>query len=194
MEGIRNLLVITGDPVPAAEKNSAKSVFHLNSFSFMNFIQQMNKEFFIHDPYVIGGALNLNVKNKDVEISRKERKIESGAQFFLTQPIFDSEAIEYLGKLKTRKKAKILAGVMPIVSYKNALFLDNEIPGISIPSQYIDRFSPDMDRQEAEDIGIEIAVELIDKIKQYVDGLYLITPFNRVNMIIRILKESSLLQ
>ena len=159
----------------------------------MNFIQQMNKEFFIHDPYVIGGALNLNVKNKDVEISRKERKIESGAQFFLTQPIFDSEAIEYLGKLKTRKKAKILAGVMPIVSYKNALFLDNEIPGISIPSQYIDRFSPDMDRQEAEDIGIEIAVELIDKIKQYVDGLYLITPFNRVNMIIRILKESSLL-
>lgn len=193
MEGIRNLLVITGDPVPAAEKNSAKSVFHLNSFSFMNFIQQMNKEFFIHDPYVIGGALNLNVKNKDVEISRKERKIESGAQFFLTQPIFDSEAIEYLGKLKTRKKAKILAGVMPIVSYKNALFLDNEIPGISIPSQYIDRFSPDMDRQEAEDIGIEIAVELIDKIKQHVDGLYLITPFNRVNMIIRILKESSLL-
>lgn len=193
MEGIRNLLVITGDPVPAAEKSSAKGVFHLNSFSFMAFIQQMNDELFSHDPYIIGGALNLNVQNKNAEISRKERKIKNGAQFFLTQPIFDAEAIEYLKKLKTRKKTKILGGIMPIVSYRNALFLNNEIPGISIPSHYIQRFSPDMDRQEAEDVGVEIAVELINNIKQHVDGLYLVTPFNRVNMINRILKESSLL-
>src|SRR5690606_25572206 len=68
MEGIRNLLVITGDPVPAAEKSSAKGVFHLNSFSFMAFIQQMNDELFSHDPYIIGGALNLNVQNKNAEI------------------------------------------------------------------------------------------------------------------------------
>jgi homocysteine S-methyltransferase len=70
--------------------------------------------------------------------------------------------------------------------------LSNEIPGISIPSHYIERFRPDMDRQEAEETGIEIAVELINSIKRYVDGLYLVTPFNRVNMVVRILKESLL--
>lgn len=192
MEGIRNLLVITGDPIPAAEKSSAKSVFHLNSFSFMALIHQINNELFSHDPYIIGGALNLNVQNRDAEISRKKRKIENGARFFLTQPIFASEAIEYLARLKARKKTRILGGVIPIVNYKNALFLNNEIPGISIPSHYIERFSPDMNRQEAEDMGVKIAVELINNIKQHVDGLYLITPFNRVNMIVRILKESSL--
>lgn len=193
MEGIRNLLVITGDPVPTAEKNSAKSVFHLNSFNLMTFIQQMNNELFSQDPYVLGGALNLNVRNKDAEIARKKRKIASGAQFFLTQPVFSKETIDYLKKLKDRKKAKILGGIMPIVSYRNALFLDNEIPGISVPSYYIDRFKPDMDRQEAENTGVGIAVELINEIKEHVDGLYLMTPFNRVNMIVRILKESSVI-
>lgn len=79
---------------------------------------------------------------------------------------------------------------MPIVSYKNALFLNNEIPGISIPLNYIERFRPDMDRKEAERVGVEIAVELVNRIKPYVDGLYLIAPFNRVSMVVRILKES----
>jgi homocysteine S-methyltransferase len=192
VEGIRNLLVVTGDPIPGAEKSSVKSVFDLNSFKLMALIQEMNSELFSQDPYIVGGALNLNVQNRDAEISRMERKVENGARFFLTQPIFASEVIEYLAGLKARKKVKILGGVMPIVSYKNALFLSNEIPGISIPSYYIERFRPDMDRQEAEETGIEIAVELINSIKRYVDGLYLVTPFNRVNMVVRILKESLL--
>lgn len=192
VEGIRNLLIVTGDPIPGAEKSSVKSVFDLNSFKLMALIQEMNSELFSQDPYIVGGALNLNVQNRDAEISRMERKVENGARFFLTQPIFASEVIEYLAGLKARKKVKILGGVMPIVSYKNALFLSNEIPGISIPSYYIERFRPDMDRQEAEETGIEIAVELINSIKRYVDGLYLVTPFNRVNMVVRILKESLL--
>ncbi|MFO7295919.1 MAG: bifunctional homocysteine S-methyltransferase/methylenetetrahydrofolate reductase [Caldicoprobacter sp.] len=192
VEGIRNLLVVTGDPIPGAEKSSVKSVFDLNSFKLMALIQEMNNELFSQDPYIVGGALNLNVQNRDAEISRMERKMENGARFFLTQPVFASEVIEYLARLKAREKVKILGGVMPIVSYKNALFLNNEIPGISIPSHYIERFRPDMDRQEAEEVGIEIAVELINNIKQHVDGLYLITPFNRVNMVVRVLKGSLL--
>lgn len=191
-EGIRNLLVVTGDPIPEAEKSSVKSVFDLNSFKLMALIQEMNSELFGQDPYIVGGALNLNVQNKDAEIARMWRKVENGARFFLTQPIFDSEVIEYLSRLKATEKVKILGGIMPIVSYKNALFLNNEIPGISIPSRYIERFRPDMSRQEAEEVGIEIAVELINNVKQHVDGLYLITPFNRVNMVVRILKESLL--
>lgn len=190
MEGIRNLLVVTGDPVPEAEKGAVKSVFDLNSFKLMSLIQEMSNELFSRDPYIIGGALNLNVQNRDIEISRMERKIKNGAKFFLTQPIFTSHAMEYLIRLKAERRVKILGGVMPIVSYKNALFLNNEIPGISIPLNYIERFRPDMDRKEAERVGVEIAVELVNRIKPYVDGLYLIAPFNRVSMVVRILKES----
>lgn len=190
MEGIRNLLVVTGDPIPGTKKGFAKSVFDLNSFKLMAFIQEMNSELFSHDPYIVGGALNLNVQNRDAELSRMERKIENGAKFFFTQPIFTPEAVDCLAGLKDGGKAKILGGVMPIVSYKNALFLNNEVPGISVPSHYIGRFRPDMSREEAEETGIEIAVELIKAIKEHVDGLYLVAPFNRVGMVVRILKES----
>jgi len=191
-EGIRNLLIVTGDPIPGAEKSALKTVFDVNSFKLMDIVQQMNNELFGGSTYYIGGALNLNVQNRDAEMARMERKIQSGARFFLTQPIFDPEVIEYIAGLKTKKKAKILGGVMPIVSYKNALFLSNEIPGIYIPQFYVERFAPDMDRQEAEDVGVKIAVEIINSIKPYVDGLYLVTPFNRVNMVTRVLKESRL--
>ena len=119
-----------------------------------------------------------------------ELKAEKGAKFFLTQPIFYDNVIEYLKKVKAQYNVKILAGVMPLVSYRNAMFLNNEVPGIYISPEYIERFSPHMSRQEAENVGIDIAVELITKIKDYVDGIYLITPFNRTSMIAKIIDKS----
>ena len=70
------------------------------------------------------------------------------------------------------------------------MFLNNEVAGIDIPKEYIDRFSPSMSRQEAEDVGVDMAVDLINKIKDYADGIYLITPFSRTNMIARIINKS----
>ena len=153
-------------------------------------VTEMNKEVFAHEPYFLGGALNLNVLNKDAEIRRMELKAEKGAKFFLTQPIFYDNVIEYLKKIKNHYSVKILAGIIPLVSYRNAMFLNNEVPGIDISPEYIQRFSPHMSRQEAEDVGIEIAVELINKIKDHVDGIYIITPFNRTSMIAKIIKKS----
>lgn len=189
-EGIRNLLLVTGDPIPSPERNDIKSVFNLNSIKLIEMVAEMNKEVFAHEPYFYGGALNLNVLNKDVEIRRMELKAEKGAKFFLTQPIFYDNVIEYLKKVKAQYNVKILAGVMPLVSYRNAMFLNNEVPGIYISPEYIERFSPHMSRQEAENVGIDIAVELITKIKDYVDGIYLITPFNRTSMIAKIIDKS----
>ncbi|NLN42077.1 MAG: bifunctional homocysteine S-methyltransferase/methylenetetrahydrofolate reductase [Clostridiales bacterium] len=190
IEGIRNLLLVTGDPVPSPERNDIKSVFNLNSIKLIEMVTEMNKEVFAHEPYFLGGALNLNVLNKDVEIRRMELKAEKGAKFFLTQPIFYDNVIEYLKKIKNHYSVKILAGIIPLVSYRNAMFLNNEVPGIDISPEYIQRFSPHMSRQEAEDVGIDIAVELITKIKDHVDGIYLITPFNRTSMIAKIIKKS----
>jgi homocysteine S-methyltransferase len=155
----------------------------------MKLISEMNKEQFEEEPYNIGGALNLNVYNKDVEVARMYKKVEAGASFFLTQPIYEKKVIAYLPKIKRLNGEKILGGIMPIVSYRNAQFLNNEIPGIKIPDDYINRFKEDMQRDEAEEVGIEIAVEIANKIKQHVDGFYLVTPFNRVHMIAKILHK-----
>jgi homocysteine S-methyltransferase len=120
------------------------------------------------------------------------KKIENGANYFLTQPIYEENVIEELKKLNKDKNVKILGGVMPLVSYRNAQFLNNEIPGINIPDRYVNRFKKDMDKEIAQEIGIEIAVELAKKMKDYVDGFYFMAPFNRANMIKKIMKKLEL--
>ncbi len=190
MDEIRNILLVTGDPIPSAEKNEIKSVFNLNSARLISFANEMNKEQFKDNEMHIGAALNLNALNKDIEINRMQKKADAGASFCLTQPIFDDDTIKYLAKLKKPENVKILGGIMPIVSYGNAQFLNNEIPGIRIPREYIDMFKENMPRDEAEQIGIEVAVELANKIKNHVDGFFFMTPFNRVNMVVEIIKRT----
>jgi len=189
IEGIRNILIVTGDPIPGAGKSEIKSVFNFNSLKLMEFVSVMNKELFKEDPYYIGGALNLNANNKDAEILRMHKKIEAGARFFLTQPIYDDDTIEYLSKIHKPDDIKILAGIMPLVSYKNAQFLNNEVPEIKIPDKYIGMFREDMTREEGELTGIQIVVEIAEKVKKYVDGFYFIAPFNRADMIVKIIKQ-----
>jgi|WetSurMetagenome_2_1015567.scaffolds.fasta_scaffold03324_4 methionine synthase / methylenetetrahydrofolate reductase(NADPH) len=189
MENIRNVLAVTGDPVAASDKSSIKDVFNLNSFKLIELLSIMNREFFADDPVNIGGALNLNLLNPDVELSRMSKKIGLGARFFLTQPIFDDNVIDLLPRVKKLGGMKLLGGIMPLVSYRNAQFLNNEVAGIRIPERIINRFHPHMEKEEAENIGVETALEIAGRIKDSVHGFYFITPFNRVEMIINIIKK-----
>ena len=189
IENIRNILAITGDPISDANKVETRSVFNLNSFRLIELIEDMNHDFFDNDNIFIGGALNLNVMNKEVEYDRMLKKIEKGANFFLTQPIYEEESIEFLRKIKKDSNVKILGGLLPIVSYRNAMFLNNELPGVNIPKKYLDMFSKDMSKEEAQEIGVNIAVNIGKKLKDICDGLYLITQFNRVNMLMDIIKQ-----
>lgn len=191
IDNIRNILAVTGDPVPGASKSEIMNVFNLNSFKLIELISEMNKEVFIGEEFCIGGALNLNVLKKDNEVERMNKKAEKGASFFFTQPIYSDEVIEYLPQIQKREDTKIFAGIMPIVTYNNAQFLNNEMPGFHIPKEHIDRFSMDMSREEAEEIGITLAVELAEKIRPYADGFYFVTPFNRVEMIVKIINMLS---
>lgn len=189
IEDIRNLLVITGDPILDIDKMFTKGVFNLNSYKLIELIEDMNKEIFKDEPINIGGALNLNVKSKDVEIKRMMKKVDKGANVFFTQPIFDRSAIDFLAKMKKDKDIKILGGIMPIVNYRNAQFLNNEVPGIKIPEEYVRKFHPEMSKREAEQVGIELAVDIAGNLKEYVDGFYFINPFNRIEMIMKILQR-----
>ncbi len=189
IEGIRNFLVVTGDPVPGDLRGVIKSVFDLNSYSLINMIKEMNHDVFKNDTVKIGGAVNFNAKNKNLEYKRLIKKVEAGAEFFLSQPIFTQDTIDFIKDIPKKRNFKILGGIMPLVSYNNAQFINNELPGISIPEEYVEKFSPDMDRAKAQKVGIEISVEIAKKIKDYVDGFYIMTPFNRYEMVAEILRQ-----
>lgn len=189
IEGIRNTLVVTGDPIPGEMKETTKSVFNLNSYSLINMINEMNNDLFFEEPIKIGGAVNFNVKNKEAEFKRLLKKAELGAEFFLTQPIFSDDTIEFIKGIGNDRNYKIFAGIMPLVTYRNAQFINNELPGITIPEKFLSMFSAEMTREESESTGVEISCQIAEKIKDYVDGFYIITPFNRYEMIIKILKN-----
>ena len=189
IEEIRNVLAITGDPVSDASRVETKSVFNLNSFKLIKLINDMNEEVFVNDNIFIGGAINPNVLNKEVEFNRMKKKIENGAKFFFTQPVYDDAAVEFLRKIKENTDVKILGGILPVVSYRNAVFLNNELPGVTIPEECINRFTADMTREEGQAVGVDIAVSIGKKLKDICDGLYFITPFGRVNMIVDIVNK-----
>ena len=189
MNGIRNMLIITGDPVPAGEKSSTSSVYDFNSFRLMNYFKQLNMEYFAHDPIIYGGALNHNRPNLDVEIERMRKKCAAGADYFLTQPIYSDDDIERLKYVKTKVNTKVLCGIMPLVNYRNAMFVKNELSGIQVPDEIITRYDESMSREESEQIGITIALEIIAKLGDIADGYYFMVPFNRASMICKIIER-----
>lgn len=189
VEDIRNILAVTGDPIAEADKNDIKEVFNLNSLKLMELISIMNKEFFTGEPINIAGALNLNAAKPEIELARMAKKIAKGAELFLTQPIYDENVVELIPDRQTQDNIKILGGIMPLVSYRNAQFLNNEMAGIRIPEHILAAFDQAMAKEEAEKLGIEIAVDMAQRMKDKVSGFYLITPFNRVDITLNIIRR-----
>lgn len=186
---IRDMLIVTGDPVGPADRDNTKGVFDFNSIRMMEFISGMNEEHFAKEPICIGGALNQNSASLDVLIKRTEKKIHAGASFFLTQPMYDKESIDRIRKIKEQLDTKILCGLMPLVSYRNAMFIKNEMPGICVPDEIVEQYRPDMSKEEAEEVAIKICLDLAKEMKDVTDGYYFMVPFNRVSLIGRIIKE-----
>ncbi|MBE5961781.1 MAG: bifunctional homocysteine S-methyltransferase/methylenetetrahydrofolate reductase [Lachnospiraceae bacterium] len=183
---IRNFLVVTGDPVPSESRVKTTSVFDYNSIRLMDYIKEMNEEHFKKDPLVYGGALNYGFRNIDKVVERMEAKMAAGASYFLTQPIFSDEDIERIYELKKRVNTKILCGIMPFVSYTNANFIKNEFAGIHVSDEIVNRYHKEMSREEAENVGAEIASEIIGKLSDVADGYYMMLPFNRVSLMDKI--------
>lgn len=189
MNGIRNFLFVTGDPVPSGDRGSITSVYDYHSVTLMNYVKQLNMEYFSEDPIAYGGALNYGRTNIDAEIRRMQKKCEAGASFFLTQPIYSDEDIERIRYIKSRIDTKIICGIMPLVSYRNAVFMKNEITGIHVPDEIIAQYDKDMSREEAQAVGVRIAAEIAEKLRETADGYYFMVPFNRAGMIAEILEK-----
>jgi methionine synthase I (cobalamin-dependent)/5,10-methylenetetrahydrofolate reductase len=192
MEGIRNVLAVTGDPISDTDRSFVKSVYNFNSAGLCGFIRDLNDDIFSGDPFLCGCAFNVNARNITEELHRLDKKLDSGASFVLTQPVFSGLSAEALksarGRLARREGVRLLAGILTPLSYRNARFLANEIPGIVLPQDLIRLFSPDMTREQGEAAGAGISVATAEMIAPYVDGYYFITPFNRVGVTARIIK------
>lgn len=189
INNIRNFLVITGDPIPSLVRNHVKSVFNFDSVGLMQIINDMNEEQFLNAPICFGGAINQGRKNLDIEIKRMKIKMDAGCSFFLTQPVSTKESAERVRRIKHETGAKILCGIMPFVSLKNATFMKNEMTGIGVTDEVLARYHKDMTREEGENSGIRLAKEMIALTEDFADGYYFSFPFNRVHMLEKILNE-----
>lgn len=189
MNDIRQLLIVTGDPVARDARGTISGVFDMNSIRLMEYVTHMNEELYADDPLHFGGALNYHGANPDAIIRRMEKKIEAGCEYFLTQPIYSDEDVERIAYIRNALggRAKICCGIMPLVSYKNAMFLHHEMAGINIPEEILAKYDPDMSREAAQAVAVEISLELTRKLADIADAYYFMTPFNRADLICEII-------
>ena len=188
-EGVREVLAITGDPIPTAERDEVKNVYQFNSRKLAQYIVSLAGEGReMPSPITVFGALNLNARNFEVELRRAAEKLENGMSGFLTQPLLSAQAVENLKKTRETlgERAKILAGILPVVSQRNAIFMENEVNGIHVDEAIIQRFEG-LDRAAGEELGLEVSVQAAKAAAPYADGFYLMTPFNRVALMERLI-------
>ena len=186
-ESVRNVLLVTGDPIPTAERDEVKSVYQFNSRKLAAFVSELGRQT-LPGGFHIFGALNVNARNFDVQLKLAKEKVSKGMVGFLTQPVLTDTAVQNLKRAKEELDAYILGGLIPIISERNARFMDSEVNGISVSPEIIRQYVG-KDRAQSEELAVEITTRIAKEIKPYVDGYYIVTPFNRTSLIERILKE-----
>lgn len=187
MEGVHNVLVVTGDPVPTSDRESIKSVFQFNSRVLARFVHGLSQSGEA-DPFFLCGALNVNASNFSAELERAKDKEVCGVQAFLTQPVLSERAAENIAIARKELKGKILGGLFPVVSSNNARFLHSEVAGISLDERIITAYEG-LDRAQGEDLAVRLCRDAAIRIAPDVDGYYIMTPFQRVSLVCRVMRE-----
>lgn len=184
-EGIHNMIAITGDPIPTAERDEVKSVYQFNSRKLSAFIKSLGERGNVI-PFHVFGALNVNAKHFPSQLGLAKKKMEAGMTGFFTQPVLSARAKENLRTARdTLPGALILGGIMPVVSERNARFMESEITGIHVEERIINAYHG-LDREAAEELAVELSLGIARDIKPYIDGYYIITPFSRTALVARI--------
>jgi homocysteine S-methyltransferase len=187
--GLRNLLLITGDPPKMGPYPDATAVFDIDSIGLTNMVNKLNHGLDLgNNPigqptaFCIGVGVNPGAINLDEEIKRFEYKVEAGAQYAITQPVFDSDQLrEFLRRIE-HVRIPIVAGIWPLVSYRNAEFLHNEVPGVRVTPSIMERMrvASEQGKEQARDEGLKIARELLVDVRDLLQGVQVSAPFNNV--------------
>jgi homocysteine S-methyltransferase len=187
--GLRNLLLITGDPPKMGPYPDATAVFDIDSIGLTNMVNKLNHGLDIgNNPtgtptsFCIGVGVNPGAVNLDEEIKRFEWKVEAGAEFAITQPVFDTEQLRDFLKRIEHVHIPVIAGIWPLVSYRNAEFLHNEVPGVRVTPSIMERMrlASEHGKDAARDEGLHIARELLLDVRDSIQGVQVSAPFNNV--------------
>ena len=196
--GLRNLLLITGDPPKMGPYPSATAVFDIDSIGLTNLVNNLNHG---RDPgdnaigaptqFVIGVGVNPAPIDLEQELRRFAWKVEAGAEFAVTQPVFDASQLQNFLRRTEGARVPIVAGIWPLVSVRNAEFLANEVPGVSVPDAVIERMrrAGEKSREHGVAEGIAIAREMLDRVRGAVQGVQVSAPFGKVELALEVFGE-----
>jgi homocysteine S-methyltransferase len=190
--GLRTILAVTGDPVAVGDEVGATSVFDLNSVGLLKLLQGLNRgESSYGAPlsgqtdFLLGAAFNPNLTRIDGQLAKLEKKLAAGAAFVQTQPVYARENLDRLLERTAAYQVPVLVGILPLVSERNAEFLHNEVPGISVPDEIRRRMRGKSGDEGARE-GLAIAGELVAHGRGRVGGYYLMPPFGRIDLALQL--------
>ena len=185
--GLRNLLIITGDPPKMGPYPEATAVFDIDSIGLVNLVNRLNNGLDIGGnpigkptAFYIGVGVNPCAVDLDYELRRFEWKVEAGAEYAITQPTFDVKQLRDFLKRIEHCRIPVIAGIWPLVSYRNAEFLANEVPGVVVPPEVLRRMERITDKDAAREEGLAIARETLLEVRDLVQGVQVSAPFGRV--------------
>ncbi|MEW6509791.1 MAG: bifunctional homocysteine S-methyltransferase/methylenetetrahydrofolate reductase [Bacteroidota bacterium] len=193
--GIRNVLAITGDPPKLGNYPNATAVFDVDAIGLTNVIKRLNHGLDlagnpIGEPtgFHIGVGVNPGAINLDEELRRLDWKIEAGAEYIITQPVFDLRILEKFMRRISHVTIPLLCGIWPLISYRNAEFMNNEVPGASVPPEIMERMRKTTTKEEGFAEGVRIARETYDQVRHDVAGVQLSAPMGKIEGIFMILQ------
>src|SRR6266550_1894607 len=187
--GLRNLLLITGDPPKMGPYPDATAVFDIDAIGLTNMVNKLNHGLDIGGnaigaptAFCIGVGVNPGAINLDEEIRRFEYKVEAGAQYAITQPVFDTDQLRDFIKAIEHVRIPIVAGIWPLVSYRNAEFLHNEVPGVRVTPSIMERMraASAVSKEAGRDEGLKIARESLMEVRDLIQGVQVSAPFGNV--------------
>jgi homocysteine S-methyltransferase len=193
--GLRNILAITGDPPKLGDYPDATAVYDVDSIGLIRIMSQLNHGCDLAGK-VIGPALGIHIgcgadpskPDREKELRRLEEKVRAGAEYIMTQPVYDPRTLESFIASVKHLDTPILVGILPLYSHKNAEFLHNEVPGMSIPDDIRERMRKAGSGDQARDVGVKIAQEALLAAKQLAQGTYVMPPFNKVELAVRVIE------
>lgn len=195
-QGIRNLLIITGDPPKLGDYPDATAVFDVDSIGLVRLVSGLNKgvdtggkKLGPPTMFLAGVGVNPGAVHLDYEVARFERKVEAGAEFAITQPVFDIRLLENFLKRVEHVRIPLLAGIWPLWSLRNAEFMHNEVPGASVPPEIMERMrrAQDESPKRAREEGVAIARETLAAVKGMVQGVQISPPLGRCEVVLQVL-------
>jgi len=193
--GLRNILIITGDPPKLGDYPDATAVFDVDAIGLMQIANRLNHgQDVAGNPIdqptglLLGCGANPAAINLEEEIRRFEYKVEAGAEFCMTQPVYDPGVFENFIRRTEHCRIPTLVGILPLRSYKNAEFLSNEVPGMEVPDAILQRLADAASPEDARRIGIEIAREALLESLPLAQGVYVMPPFNSVKSALQVLE------